>query len=224
MLLNDRRVQYRFLLEDAFEKVGLAQGRTDVQTIPADDPDVHTPPPDIASQSPHKIGMSFVESIRQAKQGGQLPNVAPPVGVQVFEVLVVILWKRSAMIASDQADDHAFLGSKGELGRTNDDLLRQFVMFFRVLSFAHIVEYRSGTEPNPLGIAHAVQRLKLVEKTQGKSRNLKRVTRFEAVRFANSDDGVDDPSASQDASLKLSVLCHQLVPIVGYIGRTSKGA
>jgi hypothetical protein len=104
------------------------------------------------------------------------------------------------MIPSDQADDHAFLGSKGELGGTDDDLLRHLVMIFRVLGFAHVVEQRGGTEPDFLGIAHAVQRLKLVEKTQGQSRNLERVIRFEAVCFADPDDGVNDPSASHVAS------------------------
>jgi hypothetical protein len=144
--------------------------------------------------------MPFVESIRQAKQGGQRPDVTPRVGVQVLEVRVVLLGKRSAMIASDQADDHAFLGSERQLGRTNDDLLRHFVMVFRVLGLAHVVEHRGGTQPDPLGIAHAVQRLKLVKKAYGQSRNLKRVIRFETVRFADLDDGVDDPSASHVAS------------------------
>ena len=73
-------------------------------------------------------------------------------------------------------------------------------MIFRVLGFAHIVEHRGGTKPDPFGVAHAVQRLKLVEKTQGQSRNLERVIRFKAVCFADSDDGVDDLSASHVAS------------------------
>jgi hypothetical protein len=145
MLWHDRRAKDRSLSEDAFEKVGFALGRTDVQRFPADEPDVHTPPPNLALQSLHKITMPFVEPVRQAKQGGQLPDVTPPFGVQVLEVLVVVLGKRSAMVSSDQADDHAFLGSKGELGGTDDDLLRHLVMVFRILGFAHVVEHRGGT-------------------------------------------------------------------------------
>jgi hypothetical protein len=49
-----------------------------------------------------------------------------------------------------------------------------------------------------------VQRLKLVKKTQGQSRNLERVIRFEAIRFADPDDGVDDPSASHVATFNFS--------------------
>jgi hypothetical protein len=61
-----------------------------------------------------------------------------------------------------------------------------------------------------------VQRLKRVKQTQSNSRNLKRVIPLEAVRFANPDDGVDDPSASQATSFCISVLCHRLVRITTY--------
>jgi hypothetical protein len=222
-LLNNRRVKYGFSLEDVLEKVGFAQGRSDVQSIPANEPDMHTPPADIALQIPHEITMPLVESIRQTQQGGQLSDITALLGRQVPEVLVVILWKRSAMISSDQANDHAFLGSKRQPGRTNDDLSRQLVMVLRVLRLAHIVEHCRGTKPDPLGVAHAVQRLKLVKKTQGKPRNLKRVICFEAMSFSDSDDGVDDPSASQDASLNI---VNSFPPAGAYycIGRTGKGA
>jgi hypothetical protein len=203
MLGNNRCVQNRLLLEDAFEKVGFAPGRTDVQGSPADESDAHTPPPDFALQSLHQVPMAFVEPVRQAKQGGQLPDITPTVGVQVPEVLVVVLGERSAMIASHQADDHAFLGPKREPGGSDDDLPRRLVMILRVLGFAHVMEQRRGTQPDPFGIAHVVQRLQLVKKTQGQPRNLKGVILLEAIRFADRDDGVDDPSASHVASFSV---------------------
>ncbi len=105
------------------------------------------------------------------------------------------------MVAGHQADDDAFFPPKGQVGGVDDQIPGQLVMALAVLCLGDVVQHRRSPQPDPLGVAHAVPRLKLIEQREGQLADLAGMIGIHVERFTKLRHGVEDLDTSQERPL-----------------------
>jgi len=184
--------------EDLLEEVRLGQDRIDMKDIPAGRPQGYEASPDTALQALDELRMPFVEPIRQAQQRRQLSDAELFIHIKVSEVPVIEAWERSAVISGNQADDSPFFPPKRQIRTVEDNVASHFVVIPRVLRLADVMEHCRGAKPYPLGVAHAMQRLKRIEQSQDNPTDLIGMIRLETIRLAELGYGTEYLGASQN--------------------------